>query len=552
MIIYHLILLLTTFVVFCQSFEGVVPKYDQNLQSSEAAPIVAIGNKFFNSKTGEQFFIKGIAYQRSRREGEVFDRTKEPPYVDSLADTTTCLRDLENLIELGVNVVRVYSIDPNANHDACMKAFSREGIYVLADLSESETSINRDSPAWDVTLYNRYTAVVDALHKYDNVLGFFAGNEVTNSVDNTNAAPFVRAAIRDVKKYITLSGFRKIPVGYASNDDPEIRKDIANYFVCENSDSRCSGADFFGINTYEWCGYSTYATSGYRELTYEFNQYPIPVFFSEYGCNTINPRPFTEIETLYGSTMTKVWSGGIAYEYFEEVNRYGVVKENLDGSITKLEDFDYLKHRLNSVNPQGISMEDQKSLEPIVVGCLEQTGSWKASTKLPPKPDQGKCECLWYNSTCISEDYSIFDKLCPEGYCEEVIGDGINGVYGRFSDCEAKQRLSYAIGQYYADKGDKDEQYCQAKHVLLGSPPNKLADGRTCKEILAFNPQLKEVVRYSNGTKNSTIYHNSTGGRTNNNLTFSKASSSGTSIQVHMVSFVFSCLLIYVSILFMT
>jgi hypothetical protein len=47
------------------------------------------------------------------------------------------------------------------------------------------------------------------------------------------------------------------------------------------------------------------------------------VFFAEYGCNEPSPRVFTEVEALYGSEMTPVFSGGIVYMYHQEANNYG-------------------------------------------------------------------------------------------------------------------------------------------------------------------------------------------------------------------------------------
>ncbi|KAJ2014197.1 1 3-beta-glucanosyltransferase gel4, partial [Coemansia sp. S85] len=50
-------------------------------------PIVIKGSKFFNEKTGEQFFFKGMAYQpRAGFKGET---------MDPLADTVGCKRDIE-------------------------------------------------------------------------------------------------------------------------------------------------------------------------------------------------------------------------------------------------------------------------------------------------------------------------------------------------------------------------------------------------------------------------------------------------------------------------
>ena len=93
------------------------------------------------------------------------------------------------------------------------------------------TSINRDSPEWDLTLYNRYTSVVDTFQKYNNLLGFFAGYEVSNAPNNTIASAFVKAAVRDIKAYIAQKKYRTIGVGYATNDDAT-RTELADYFNC--------------------------------------------------------------------------------------------------------------------------------------------------------------------------------------------------------------------------------------------------------------------------------------------------------------------------------
>lgn len=169
-----------------------VQAYEITAQSSSLPVIQINGNKFFNSDTGEQFFLKGIAYQPSKAIDE--DGIFETNYIDPLAETSICLRDLPYLKKLHVNTVRVYSIDPSKNHDDCMQAFSDAGIYVLLDLSEPELSISRESPTWDVALFQRYKDVIDSMHKYDNVFGFFAGNEVTNDKTNTDASPFVKAS----------------------------------------------------------------------------------------------------------------------------------------------------------------------------------------------------------------------------------------------------------------------------------------------------------------------------------------------------------------------
>lgn len=214
----------------------------------------------------------------------------------------------------------MYAIDPEKDHDGCMNALAEAGIYVIADLSQPGESINRDDPEWNTVLYKRYTSVIDELAQYDNTLGFFAGNEVSNQPNNTMASAFVKSAVRDTKAYVKSKNYREIGVGYATNDDAEIREAMADFFDCGDSKD---AIDFWGYNIYSWCGNSSFQESGFDVRTKEFENYRVPVFFAEYGCNTNRPREFTEVGALYSAQMTRVWSGGIVYMYFEEKNGYG-------------------------------------------------------------------------------------------------------------------------------------------------------------------------------------------------------------------------------------
>ena len=222
--------------------------------------------------------------------------------------------------QLQTNTIRVYAVDPTKDHSQCMQLLQDNGIYVISDLSEPGISINRASPAWTNELYERYTSVIDSFANYTNVIGFFAGNEVPNNSSNTDSSAFVKAAVRDMKAYIKASNYRAMGVGYATNDNADIREDLANYFNCGDP---AEAIDFWGYNIYSWCGNSSYTDSGYNLRTQEFQSYSVPAFFAEYGCNKPSPREFTEVQALFGSQMTPVWSGGIVYEWFQEENEFG-------------------------------------------------------------------------------------------------------------------------------------------------------------------------------------------------------------------------------------
>ena len=52
-------------------------------------------------------------------------------FTDPLADDAGCARDLPFLQQLGINVIRAYSVDSTLNHDSCMSALSGANIYAM-------------------------------------------------------------------------------------------------------------------------------------------------------------------------------------------------------------------------------------------------------------------------------------------------------------------------------------------------------------------------------------------------------------------------------------
>ena len=195
---------------------------------------------------------------------------------DPIADVNGCKRDIAEFKKLGINTVRVYTVDNTMNHDACMSALADAGIYLVLDVNTPKYSLNRADPSSsynDVYLQNVF-ATIDAFAKYDNTLAFFSGNEVINDAGSTQAAPYVKAVTRDMRQYIGTRGYRKIPVGYSAADVSENRKEMAEYMNCGSDDER---SDFFAFNDYSWCDPSSFTTSGWDQKVKNFTDYSIPL-----------------------------------------------------------------------------------------------------------------------------------------------------------------------------------------------------------------------------------------------------------------------------------
>ncbi|KAG0171613.1 1,3-beta-glucanosyltransferase gas1 [Apophysomyces sp. BC1015] len=416
--------------------------------------------------------------------------------IDPLADASACVRDAALMSKLGLNVVRVYEIDPKKNHDACMKAFADVGLYILLDIATPKFSINREAPEYDVGLYSAYKATVDVFAKYDNMLAFIAGNEVTNNNTNTLASAFVKAAVRDIRRYIQSSQKRYIPVGYASNDDADVRLPLKDYFNCGKAEEQ---VDFYGVNLYEWCGDSTFDKSGFAERTREFANYSKPVFLSEYGCNLVSPRPFGEVEAIYGPQMTEVWSGGVVYEWTQENNNYGLVQLGGSAATTALlPDYTNLQNALARINPKGIHM-DAFDDPPRPAAACPQTGmNWKASAVLPPTPSETACQCMQDSLVCTASDKvsntaqddnnsnsnplgAQLDMMCGVVACQAISTDAAQGRYGSFSFCSPKEKLSWLYHLY----AKKHKGACDFEgHAVKATPKQQQKSAETCAQMI--------------------------------------------------------------------
>lgn len=321
-------------------------------------PITISGNAFFRGSA--RYYVRGVDYQPGGSSSTV----------DPLSSKAACDRDIPYFQQLGINTIRVYQVDNSANHDYCMSLLQKAGIYLVLDVNTAKNSLNRIDAAssynapylqvsffcftklyW-LTSFQHIFATIDAFKGYPNTMAFFAGNEVVNEDANVPVATWVKAVVRDMKQYITAQSTRYIPVGYSAADVANSRIPLAEYFNCGANATR---TDFYAFNTYEWCGASSYTQSGYSQLVAGFSNYSAPLFFSEYGCNLVQPRAFTEVGAIYSTDMTPVFSGGLVYEYSQEDSAYGLVNV-ADGSstVTLLADYtNLMKEFAATANPTG-------------------------------------------------------------------------------------------------------------------------------------------------------------------------------------------------------
>ena len=238
--------------------------------------------------------------------------------------------------------------------------------------------------------------MVEGFKDYPNLLTFVGGNEVMNTQElGGTVPPYIRAVNRDLKNYISNHASRMIPVGYAAADVSQILTDSWSYLSCDidgktNDPSR---SDWFGINSYSWCGPTSptanYQASSYDTIITTFGDTSIPIFFSEYGCNKVEPRVFDEVPVIYGN-MTDVMSGGLVYEWYEEIsNNYGLAWFYSNNTAQLRTDYDNLQQQYSKLNIQALQSGNASAANiksPQCSSSLISSSSFNNSFTLPDVP----------------------------------------------------------------------------------------------------------------------------------------------------------------------
>lgn len=99
-------------------------------------------------------------------------------------------------------------------------------------------------------------------------------------VTDSGSAPYLLAATVDLRAYGQAKGYRSIPIGYSATDTGALPM-LQDYLACRPDASE--RLDFYALNSYRWCGDTTFEQSGYSIIANDSVGYPLPIFFSEVG-----------------------------------------------------------------------------------------------------------------------------------------------------------------------------------------------------------------------------------------------------------------------------
>lgn len=306
-----------------------------NINNDGVDPIVIKGYKFFNSITGENILIKGIDYYPRPNTGDLNVNSN-----DFFTEQYRHIweRDILQFQALGINAIRLYSVDPKEDHSAFMCALSKAGIYALISLASGACPTCAISPSkaplcYPPQLKTRGEAVIKEFSKYSNTLAFSAGNEVNHFVPLGSPpewnAPCLKKFVRDMRAYVAkCDHIRHIPVGLIMADSD--RDENTMYYNCQSDENDdLEHAEWYGINTYVYCDGNATSfdqSTGFQSLSMSFQSYhySIPVLLTEFGClsksfPTIDgykgQRNFNQAKWLGLPEVQDGFAGGLAFEY---------------------------------------------------------------------------------------------------------------------------------------------------------------------------------------------------------------------------------------------
>lgn len=310
--------------------------------------IIVRGNKLYNAKSGERFFIKGLTYEYAVSD-DYYDK-----YSKAVIE--------ENLAGLKYNTLRLYNINPGSSYKKFMNDMAALGVYVMVSASpdndayygkyrystitkklscsgkvstgDGAKTVDQTETCYPALLLEYGKKIIQNFAQYDNTLGVVVANEIMQA--DLTAASCVKAYVADLKNWMSVNGkkIRLLPLAYAAADSSN--DDVSNaddYHVMKVQGLLCGdkmtngmmaeSIDIYLINEYRWCPDSTFAEA-YQRYIDMAQGIPVVVAFGEYGCKTssASPRDWGMVPYMYQEPsktkeFTAVWSGGLAYSYGE-------------------------------------------------------------------------------------------------------------------------------------------------------------------------------------------------------------------------------------------
>lgn len=300
------------------------------------SPAVIKGYKFFNQATRENILVKGVDYYPRPNEGDLDHNsvdyfTKEHRHIWE--------RDIPQFKALGINAIRLYSVDSDKDHSAFMCALNKAGIYAMVELASGcpKCAItSKEAPkCYPKRLKVRGEKIIREFSKYTNTLAFSAGNEVNHFVPLGSPpewnAPCLKKFIRDMRAFVRRcesSHMRHVPIGLIMADTD---RDINTlYYNCQSDpNDDLENAEWYGINTYVYCNATATKfkdSVGFTRLqeSFESYNYSIPVLLTEFGClsetfPTIDgyeaQRSFNQARWMDLPQIQDDFAGGFVFEY---------------------------------------------------------------------------------------------------------------------------------------------------------------------------------------------------------------------------------------------
>jgi hypothetical protein len=182
-----------------------------------------------------------------------------------------------------------------------MEQLQKAGIYTMVGIGTLSLTI-QSRQAWDVELMQRFMRVIDSFAGYDNVLGFYiTGSPIT--------IPFVRGAVRDLKKYVKSKG-RAIPIGYLG----KLRgKDMSNVLNCGDQPS---SIDFLALDLGSDCNNPSKSVPMMKKAVADHLDYSVPTFAYSPQCNPRKVTNTSVFDFLSQPNITNVMSGAAVFSYF--------------------------------------------------------------------------------------------------------------------------------------------------------------------------------------------------------------------------------------------